>query len=263
MLPIFIGGVDMGIFDFFKKKHEQQESMEQTGLEQLAEPHIEKVDDKDINPLNINDLIDLYENTQPDATEENVLAFVAKLAEPEEDQEHLTEDGDLPWGWHTTFEKDIKRIENKYKKFWSAWFDSRLKSPNDQLSALEAFVDCMVKTKKLCEKKSECFVYWREELFTDDYLQKMSSELNDLKANVEELQAAFEAKQNFELYELPKLENNLLQIVSSSPGILQKDIYKLFIPEAKSYIQEKLYNLAKANKIIREKCGSSYKLFVK
>ena len=77
------------------------------------------------------------------------------------------------------------------------------------------------------------------------------------------LEADYEKKIRFENNVLPSLEKDLLAIVKENPGVLQKDIYKMFDPMARSYIQEKLYFCEKSGSIIREKSGNTYKLFVK
>ena len=250
------------VYDYDRSTQTKTNAPNSTKPIQKAKPKTE-VKDEDFNPFDMNSIISWYKRQNPNATEKDILNFVTKLAEPAKDQDHLTPEGDLPWGWHTVHKNDITPIESEYKKNWQTWFDSRLKSPNEQLLTLQLFVECMIKIKKLCEEKNECFVYWRDALFTDDFLQRMSNELIELRTNIDELQVAFETKQKFEAYEMHELENNLLQIISSSPGILQKDVYKMFDPIAKNYIQEKLYYAEKTNKIIREKSGNTYKLFLK
>lgn len=237
----------MGLFNLFKKKPQQQQRNEPV----------------DFNPLDINSVIGYIKEEKPDATEQDVVNVISKLAEPDEDQEHLTPEGDLPWGWCSTHVKETRRYTTQYKKFWSAWHDSRSASPREHMAALEAFVDYMNRTKKLLAKKGECFNYWRDELFTDDYLDRWSKELDEMKANIDNLEQEYEAKKAFESNVLPTLEERLLTIIKKNPGILQKEIYKMYAPEAKKYIQEKLYYAEKAQKIIREKCGSTYKLFIK
>lgn len=238
----------MGLFDIFKKKKPEQVKREETD---------------DFNPLDMNSVIAWYKNQNPTASEKDVLRFVSKLAEPEEDQDHLTPEGGLPWGWRRVHEREIKRYEAQYQKMWSAWRDSRFDSPLAHFAALEAFVSYMNRTKKLLEKKGECFNYWRDELFTDEFLDRWSKELDNMRENIDALKIEYEAKQDFEANILPKLERELLKIIKENPGVLQKDVYKMFDPIAKSYIQEKLYSAEKSHRIRREKSGNTYKLFLK
>ena len=261
-------------FDIFRKKKSEnaEETQEQGGIVNAETQKTILGEQKDsatfeetaeFNPLSIDSVIGYIKTQNPEASAQDVANIITKLSEPEEDQDHLTPEGDFPWGWRTAHEKETKRYEAKYKKMWSAWYESRYSSPNTQLEALEAFVSYMVRTKKLFEKKGECFNYWREDLFTDDYLKKLSKELDDLKANIEKLNAEYEAKQEFEIHVLPTLQEKLVEIIRENPGILQKDIYKLFDPIAKAYIQEQLYSASKSNQIEREKSGNTYKLYCK
>lgn len=237
----------MGLFDILKKK--------------AAPPQREELDN--FNPLDVNSVIGYIKTNNPNATVEEVANVFSKLAEPEEDQEHLTPEGGLPWGWHTVHKKETARYEAQYQKKWTAWHDSRFSSPAEQLAALEAFVGYMSRTKKTLAKKGECFNYWRDELFTDDFLERWSKELDNMRENIDRLEGEYEEKQAFETNILPTLEKKLLKIIKEQPGISQKDIYKLFDPIAKSYISEKLYQAGKSGKIIREKSGNTYKLFPK
>lgn len=180
-----------------------------------------------------------------------------------EDLQHLTADGDLPWGWITANADFTGRIGSEYRYFFNAWLESRSKSPRETYTALKSFVLYMNDAKKLCHGMGECFERWLEICFTDDYLDKRTEELNNYEQNLPELEAAYEKKMQFECNILPHLEKELLRIIKEQSGILQKDIYKMFDPIGKKYIQEKLYYAEKAGKITREKNGNSYKLFVK
>lgn len=237
----------MGLFDFFKKKA----------------PQPQQAETEDFNPLDMNSVIGYIKAQKPSASEQEVADIISKLAEPEEDQDHLTTDGDLPWGWISVHKKEIQKYETQYNKAWSEWFNKRSASPREHMIALESFVECMAKLKKQLEKRGECYNYWRDTLFTDDFLDRWSKELDSIKENIEILQQEFEEKQAFEANVLPTLEKELLKIIKEQPGILQKDIYKLFNPVAKSYISETLYQAGKSGKIIREKSGNTYKLFPK
>lgn len=235
----------MGLLNIFKKRKRQPEVVD------------------DFNPLNIDSVIGYVKAQKPDASVQEVANIISKLAEPEEDQEHLTPEGDLPWGWITVHEKEIKRYETQYKKAWSEWFASRSASPREHMVALDSFVACMVRLKRQLKKRGECYDRWRDVLFTDDYLERWSKELETIKDNIDNLEQEYEAKQLFEAKVLPSLEKELLRIIKEQPGILQKNVYKMFDPVGKKYIQEKLYYAEKSGKIIREKSGNTYKLFPK
>lgn len=180
-----------------------------------------------------------------------------------EDMRYLTADGDLPWGWYTANADFTGKIGAEYKYFFDAWYESRGKSPRETYAALKSFVLYMNDAKKLCHSMGECFEYWLGDCFTDEYLSERTKELNCLEQNLPALEADYEKKIWFENSVLPSLEKDLLAIVKENPGVLQKDIYKMFDPMARSYIQEKLYFCEKSGSITREKSGNTYKLFVK
>lgn len=232
----------MGLFDVFRKKPQRPVS-------------------ENFNPLDINSVITWYKRQNPKATEKDVLHFVSKLAEPDPDQEHLTSDGGLPWGWQYAHKDFTERISSEYRYFLNAWTESRKQSPRNEYAALKSFVMYMNDARRLCKSKGECYEYWLTICFDDDYLSKRTADLERLKQNLDELEATFQKKKEIEA-KLPNLEKRLLEIIKKNSGILQKDIYKLFEPEEKNYVQERLYYAEKANIISREKSGNTYKLYI-
>lgn len=220
-----------------------------------------KTDFDDIDPLDINSLVNAYTSQNPTASDADIANYIKRLAEPDADQEHLTPENELPWGWFSIHKEETSIYTSEYNALWAAWHDSCSKAPSERLAALEAFVNYMNMTKTALAKKGECFNYWRDTLFDDDYLLKRTCELNELKENFEELEQDYSAKKAFEENILPTLEHSVFEIIKEHPGILQKDIYKEFPPEAKPYIQEKLYYAERSGQIKREKHGSSYSLF--
>lgn len=238
----------MGLFDFFKNEEKFAKKTEEVNFD-------------NINPFDINSLTAAYKQKKPDATEKDIANFISKLAEPADDQDHLDEDGDLPWGWFQVHDKEIDPIKTEYKKLWQFWFDNRTNSPCVRVESLKPLVQFMVETKKLCKEKGECFNYWREILFTNEFLKDRKEELKELKNNLQELENAYQKKMAIERDLVPVLGSKLLYIIESDPGIMQKDIYKMFDPEARSYIQSELYSAEKSGKIKREKSGNSYKCF--
>lgn len=215
----------------------------------------------DIDPLDINGLVKAYTSQNSTASDADIANCIKRLAEPNADQERLTSEGELPWGWLSIHKEETSIYTTEYNAFWTAWYDSRSKAPSEQLTALEAFVNYMNMVKTSLVKKGECFNYWRDTLFDDDYLAKRTCELNELKENFEALEQDYSTKKAFEKNILPTLEHSVFEIIKEHPGILQKDIYKKFPLEAKPYIQEKLYYAEKLGQLKREKHGSSYSLF--
>lgn len=92
------------------------------------------------------------------------------------------------------------------------------------------------------------------------YVTQFEDRLNFLIQNYDsEKQALIEHKVWRDFRD--NIQSILLTAISKHEGILQKDFYNLFNPTYKSYIQKELKLLADQNLIIREKQGSSYKLF--
>lgn len=111
------------------------------------------------------------------------------------DFEHLTKEGDLPWGWHTHTKEFTNKINNEYSYFLNRWLESRTKSPLEQYSALKSFVLYLEDVEKLCASKGECFELWFYDCLTSkDYIQKRKNELNELVTNMDALQKEYELK---------------------------------------------------------------------
>jgi hypothetical protein len=101
-----------------------------------------------------------------------------------EDLNHLNSDGELPWGWHTANKAFTQKIESEYKLFFNAWLDSTKQSDLKQYAALKSLVLFMNDVKALCQKKGECFVYWRDTLFDDKYLLQQTKLLHQLEGKI-------------------------------------------------------------------------------
>ena len=93
---------------------------------------------------------------------------------PNEPLDRLTSDGELPFGWYTANKAFTSKLQTEYKSFLDAWLASRKKSDLEEYAALKSFVIYMNDVKKLCEKKGECYNYWRDVLFDDKYLARPS-----------------------------------------------------------------------------------------
>ena len=96
--------------------------------------------------------------------------------------EHLDENGELPWGWHSRNKDFIEKINNEYSFFLNNWLNSRNAEPKKQYEALKSFVLYLEDVEKLCKSKGECFEFWFYEILTSkDYLQKRKDELKKLQ----------------------------------------------------------------------------------
>lgn len=155
----------MGIFDFLKKKTTQKD------MAAKSEPDI----------LSGQGMIDYISSNLENPTQENVLKVLDRMAQPDDDLEHLTKDGELPWGWHSHNKEFTEKIKTEYSHFLNAWLDSKSKSPEEQYSALKSFVLYLEDLEKLCKSKGECFEFWYNEILTSpDYLTKRKKELQNM-----------------------------------------------------------------------------------
>lgn len=108
------------------------------------------------------------------------------------DLEHLTKDGELPWGWSYHNKAFTDKIQSEYSYFLNMWLESRNKSPKEHYQALKSFVKYMEDVEKLCKSKGECFEFWFYEILTGKrYIEKRKQELEELIANFDELQANY------------------------------------------------------------------------
>ena len=98
----------------------------------------------------------------------------------------LTKDGELPWGWIYQHKDFTDKINGEYTHFLNTWLDSGNKSPKEQYQALKSFVLYLKDAEKLCKSKGECYEFWFYEILaTKDYIEKRTSELEELSANLE------------------------------------------------------------------------------
>jgi hypothetical protein len=107
-----------------------------------------------------------------------------KNSKPVEPLDKLTPEGELPWGWHTANKVFTDKLKSEYRMFLNTWLDSRKLSSVEEYTALKSFVIYMEDVKRLCQNKGECFVYWRDNLFDDDYLIRQTERLKKLETEL-------------------------------------------------------------------------------
>lgn len=149
----------MGFLDFIKKN---------------------KKNDQDI--LNGNKLIKYIHTNLANPTDENVLKVLKKVAEPDDDLNHLTAEGELPFGWLTHNKPFTENINGEYSHFLNMWLDARQKSPKELYPVLKSFVLYLEDAEKLCKSKGECFEFWFYEIIASKaYIQERKNELDKIK----------------------------------------------------------------------------------
>lgn len=232
----------MGLFDLFKKKETKKDSI------------------SNFDPLNGNSIVDYIRSNLENPTDENVLKALDRITKPDEDLEHLTPDGELPWMWHSVNKDILEKLQTEYTYFLNMWLDSRDKSPKELYSALKSFVMYLDDLKKLCKQKGECFEFWFNEIIaTPDYIEKRKEELKELTDNFEELQQNYYKKTTL----LSVLDKEIIKKLQENDGILQSDFIKMFDECVKNEVSSKLYYMAKSGEVERIKSGRSYILHYK
>lgn len=172
-------------------------------------------------------------------------------SKPDVDFEHLTDEGELPWGWIHHNKEFTDRISSEYSYFLNLWLDARKKSPRELYPALKSFVIYLEDAEKLCVPMGECFEVWFYGLIASkDYIDKRKNELNELTENLEELQQIYEKKQ--------LLLQSVVNLLKANDGILQSDFKYLFDEPFQNDVTNILYHLHKEGKLERIKEGRTY-----
>ena len=157
----------MGLFDFLKNINK------------------EKTNTNEFDLLSGKGLVEYIKSNIDKPTDKKVFKVLETLAKPGDDLEHLTPEGELPWGWHTHTKEFRNRIQDEYTHFLNIWLDARKKSPKELYSALKSFVVYLEDVEKLCKSKGECFEFWFYNILTSpDYIDKRKEELNELTSKL-------------------------------------------------------------------------------
>ena len=103
--------------------------------------------------------------------------------------EHLTPEGELPWGWVSRNKDFTERIQSEFSYFLNMWINTRGKNvdPIAKYEALKSFVLYLEDVEKLCISQGECFEFWFYEILASkDYIQKRKNELDELISNLKQ-----------------------------------------------------------------------------
>ena len=113
--------------------------------------------------------------------------------------------------------------------------------------------------------KMLCDCYEAEDAVQNLYLKlwERKEELKNLELNMNAKIQEYEARQKAEAFKKTLTDEMIISVLKQNPDIVQKDFYKLYDPDFKSAISEKLYFMAKEGKIERVKSGSTYILKIK
>lgn len=215
---------------------------------------------KDFDILSGKGLIDFVRSNLENPTDEKVLKTVQEITKPDVDQEHLTKEGTLPWGWHRLNKDFTDNIQSEYGYFLNEWIAVRNLAPIKQYGTLKSFVMYLNDAQRLCYSKGECFAYWFDEIIAnEEYILARTAELKELEQNIDLLQGQYEKRQK----EITDIDSKIINKLKENQGILQSDFVKMFDESVQNDVKEKLYFWEKAGKIERIKSGRSYILHAK
>lgn len=178
-----------------------------------------------------------------------------------EDMNHLTKDGDLPWGWVAKYEAFTKNAQDEYMRFYTDYCNNRYGDPKRKYASLKSLLLYIDDAKKKYARMGECFLFWFVETWAkNDEVNKLESELKYIEENFSALESKYKQEQYIENVLLPSIKRKALDIVKKNKSIIQTDVYKYFREEEKIYVRDVLRMLSIEGKIKREKCGRTYKL---
>lgn len=142
---------------------------------------------KEYNLLSGKGLIDFVKANLKNPTDENVLKAVQEIAKPDADQEHLTKDGELPWGWLRQNTPIIKPYEDRIVQMA---VDLKKYKGTDKIKQLEELIGFYAEFKSFCYQKNECYQKYFSDMWEHchnsrckdfEYITPYVDELNKLK----------------------------------------------------------------------------------
>lgn len=160
-----------------------------------------------------------------------------------------------------TLNSEIKPIEDAMVGFAVA-----LKSPqrvDDEIVMLESLIEHYEEIKQKCYALGPDYIEYFTRSWAEirsgrddgpEYVTRYKKRLKYLLENREELVA----QENLHEKELGGLEGRVLDVIKSSPGILQTDVYNHFHSIVKRDVQNIIYSMEKNGTIKREKSGRTY-----
>jgi len=202
-------------------------------------------------------------------TDENVLKAMSAIAEPDADQEHLTSDGKLPWGWLT---QNTPICEPYEKQIVATAVALKQMPPTQKIAQLKKLIYLYYEYKNFCYSKNECFVKYFADRWEHcynsrcedfEYIAPYQAELKDLESRYEELLQQEQRAKDIKRSILPHLRTDLIRMIQAEPGILQVTICKHYPADMKPYITDELYKMEQEGLIIKAKEGRLNKFFLK
>lgn len=231
----------MGLFDFFrKKKPEPCQEPQKTKAEFMSE--LEQADS-----LGSIATVLAENNIISKPIDENHNTFG-------EDLQHLTPDGELPFGWVYYYQQFTSQQEKKIDMKWKAVYSAT--STQSKLEAYEKYFGTVARVESVCKKAGECHYKWFcENILGSDWYKTQVVRYEEFKI------AAPNLIRRDTLLET--LEHDIMSKLQECDGMLQSEFVKLFDPLIKKDVSDFLYNAERYGRIKRTKSGRSYILETK
>lgn len=244
----------MGLFGLFRKKNNKTFGTQ--------EPEIPD----DFNPLDISSVIRYIKKRKPGISDKEAWDIFYKMCEPDKDQDHLTPEGELPFGWWYINKDFTRQVDNEYCYYHDNWIAHLHKSPSEQIASLQSLINYIQHIRKTCKEKGECYDYWLNHKFCsfdDNMYNQWVQKLAYMKEHYDELDAEYKRKIHIEEVIIPQLRKEIPKAIKKTPGMLQTEVYKLYPEDYKDHVSSELYKMSREGIIIREKAGRTYSLFLK
>ena len=168
---------------------------------------------------------------------------------------------DFLFGWIYHHKDFVDKVQSENDYFFNIYISAT--TVKDTYAGLKSYIkylkDGIKHYKEVGLYEGRYFEYY---IAYDDNIKSFENRLKYIEENMDFLLKE-ERKKELENKARPTIKNELLNIITNNPGILQKDIYKEFDPLLKDFIGSTLYSMSDDKKIIREKSGNSYKLYIK
>lgn len=215
----------------------------------------------DFNPLDANDTIRWIKEQKPDATDQDILNFFTEMAKPADDLDHLDEDGELPWGWHTANKEFTDKISKEFNYYLNNWIKAKESgNPKEYKSTLKSLITYIEDCQSMCKAKGETYEYWYEGIANHEYISRLKNDLKELEADFDRRVDVYDY-----MNKIPSFKEAIIETIRNNDGILQKDLPSFFMaePEVKMKVLDALYELTKDGKVEKVKQGRTNMLKLK
>ena len=171
-------------------------------------------------------------------------------------------DTEIPWGWVTANRGFIEPRDSKLADLMQIAANTR--EIDKKINALKDLITYYHTYRQECEERGGDFYKYFLGMHVyvngkkDFLINKWQTELK----NLEDGYLDVKEKEDVIAKAKPTLKADIIAVIQSNQGILQKDLYSHFDPLLKEEIYATLYELLKEGKLTKEKCGNSNKLFI-